>query len=90
MEREKSKGKGWFDLPATEMTEERKRDLEIVQMRDSLDPKNFYKSNDRNVLPKYFQVHCREMAKQLNLRLLGAPPPDPGRLRSCGEAAGVW
>ncbi len=27
------------------------------------------------------QVSCREMAKQLNLRLLGAPPPDPGRLR---------
>jgi len=55
-EREKTSGADWFNLPATEMTEERRRDLEILQMRDALDPKRHYKSNDRTVLPKYFQI----------------------------------
>nr|CAG4652269.1 EOG090X0GO7 [Triops cancriformis] len=55
-EREKTKGKSWYDLPATEMTEERKRDLEILQMRSVLDTKQFYKKNDLKVLPKYFQI----------------------------------
>ncbi|KAJ8973578.1 hypothetical protein NQ317_001604 [Molorchus minor] len=52
----KTKGKKWFGLPATEMTEEVKHDLEILQMRSVLDPKHFYKKNDLNVLPKYFQI----------------------------------
>jgi len=55
-EREKTKGKGWFGLPATEMTDEVKQDLEILQMRSVLDPKHFYKKNDLKVIPKYFQV----------------------------------
>ncbi len=55
-EREKTKGDGWFGMPATEMTEEVKRDLEVLQMRGALDPKRFYKKNDMSVLPKYFQV----------------------------------
>ena len=55
-EREKSKGSEWFGMKAPEMTEEVKRDLEILQMRGALDPKRFYKKNDRNVLPKYFQI----------------------------------
>ncbi|CAG9765146.1 unnamed protein product [Ceutorhynchus assimilis] len=55
-EREKTKGKNWYGLPATEMTEEVKQDLEILQMRSVLDPKHFYKKNDLKVLPKYFQV----------------------------------
>uniref|UniRef100_A0A0M3HXD1 Fcf2 domain-containing protein n=1 Tax=Ascaris lumbricoides TaxID=6252 RepID=A0A0M3HXD1_ASCLU len=55
-ERERTKGQDWFDLPATEMTEERVRDLQIIQMRDALDTKTHYKRNDRSVLPKYFQV----------------------------------
>lgn len=38
------------------MTEEVKRDLEILQMRSVLDPKRFYKKNDLKVLPKYFQI----------------------------------
>lgn len=54
--REKTKGKKWFDLPAPEMTEEIKRDLEVIQMRSVLDPKHFYKKNDLKVLPKYFQI----------------------------------
>ncbi len=55
-EREKTSGADWFNLPATEITEERRRDLEILQMRDALDPKRHYKSNDRTILPKYYQV----------------------------------
>uniref|UniRef100_A0A0N5ASP1 Fcf2 domain-containing protein n=1 Tax=Syphacia muris TaxID=451379 RepID=A0A0N5ASP1_9BILA len=56
VEREKTKGSDWYNLPATEMTEERARDLEIIQMRDALDTKVHYKKNDRSVLPKYFEV----------------------------------
>lgn len=55
-QREKTKGKQWFNLPATEMTEEVKRDLEVIQMRSALDPKHFYKRNDMQGLPKYFQI----------------------------------
>ncbi|CAH1984315.1 unnamed protein product [Acanthoscelides obtectus] len=56
LEREKTKGKKWFGLPATEMTEEIKNDLEILKMRSVLDPKHFYKKNDLKVLPKYFEM----------------------------------
>jgi len=55
-EREKTKGSDWFDMKAPEITEEVKRDLEVLQMRGALDPKRFYKKNDRSVLPKYFQI----------------------------------
>ena len=55
-DREKSKGEKWFNLPATELTEEVKRDLKVIQMRSALDPKHFYKRNDMQGLPKYFQI----------------------------------
>lgn len=55
-EREKTKGSNWFGMKAPEMTEEVKRDLEVLQMRNAIDPKRFYKKNDRSVLPKYFQI----------------------------------
>lgn len=55
-EREKTKGKKWFNLPAPEMTEEVKHDLEVIQMRSVLDPKHFYKKNDMKALPKYFHI----------------------------------
>nr|CAD7405087.1 unnamed protein product [Timema poppensis] len=54
--RERTKGEGWFNMPATEMTDELKHDLEVLQMRSVLDPKHFYKKNDLKVLPKFFQV----------------------------------
>lgn len=56
LEREKTKGEKWFNMPATEMTEELKNDLSVLQMRSVLNPKQFYKKNDLKVLPKYFQV----------------------------------
>ena len=55
-ERDSTKGKGWYDMKAPELTEETRRDLEVLQMRNALDPKRFYKKNDREGLPKYFQV----------------------------------
>ncbi|XP_037047625.1 deoxynucleotidyltransferase terminal-interacting protein 2 isoform X2 [Bradysia coprophila] len=55
-ERSKTKGKNWFNLPATEVTDEIKNDLEVIQMRSVLDPQHFYKKNDLKVLPKFFQV----------------------------------
>uniref|UniRef100_A0A0R3RN61 Fcf2 domain-containing protein n=1 Tax=Elaeophora elaphi TaxID=1147741 RepID=A0A0R3RN61_9BILA len=56
MDRERTKGDDWYNLPAGEMTEERERDLEIIQMRGSIDSKAHYRKNDRSVLPKYFQI----------------------------------
>ena len=38
------------------MTEEKKNDLMVLQMRRSLDPKRFYKAPDIRALPKYFEV----------------------------------
>ncbi|KAF7990011.1 hypothetical protein HCN44_008685 [Aphidius gifuensis] len=55
-DREKTAGKKWFNLPKTEMTDDVKHDLEIIKMRSVLDPKHFYKKNDRSGFPKYFQV----------------------------------
>jgi hypothetical protein len=55
-EKDKSAGKNWFDMPAPEMTEELKRDLNILRMRNVLDPKRHYKKNNSKKLPKYFQV----------------------------------
>lgn len=55
-EREKTKGKNWFNMAAPEMTEEKKNDLTILHMRKALDPKRFYKNNDTLSLPKYFQL----------------------------------
>ncbi|CAC5362675.1 rRNA-processing protein fcf2,Deoxynucleotidyltransferase terminal-interacting protein 2 [Mytilus coruscus] len=55
-EREKTKGKNWYNMEAPEMTEEKKNDLMVVHMRKALDPKRFYKNNDTVSIPKYFQL----------------------------------
>lgn len=55
-EREKTKGSKWYNMEAPEMTEEKKNDLAVIQMRKALDPKRFYKNNDTVAVPKYFQV----------------------------------
>ncbi|NWY42288.1 TDIF2 protein, partial [Sylvia atricapilla] len=55
-EREKTTGDGWFGMKAPEITSELKNDLKVLKMRASLDPKHFYKKNDRDGFPKYFQV----------------------------------
>lgn len=55
-ERSKTKGKNWFNLPAQEMTEDVKNELELIRMRSVLDPKHFYKRSEMKTLPKYFQI----------------------------------
>ncbi|XP_071058166.1 deoxynucleotidyltransferase terminal-interacting protein 2 isoform X2 [Pseudochaenichthys georgianus] len=55
-EREKSTGAGWFDMKAPELTQELKADLQVLKMRGSMDSKRFYKKNDRDGFPKYFQM----------------------------------
>lgn len=56
VEREKSTGDAWFNMKAPELSQELKGDLQVLKMRGSLDPKRFYKKNDRDGFPKYFQV----------------------------------
>ncbi|EIE26292.1 Fcf2-domain-containing protein [Coccomyxa subellipsoidea C-169] len=48
-------GKGWFDLPAQQITPEVKRDLRLIRLRGAMDTKRFYKSLDSTKFPKYFQ-----------------------------------
>ncbi|XP_002751160.2 deoxynucleotidyltransferase terminal-interacting protein 2 [Callithrix jacchus] len=55
-ERQKTAGDGWFGMKAPEMTDELKNDLKALKMRASMDPKRFYKKNDRDGFPKYFQI----------------------------------
>ncbi|KAG0171963.1 hypothetical protein DFQ28_010573 [Apophysomyces sp. BC1034] len=55
-EREKSTGKGWFEMPRTEITPEIRRDLDILKMRHVLDRKRHYKKTGKSADPKYFQV----------------------------------
>lgn len=59
-ERAKTTGDGWFGMKAPEITSELKNDLKVLKMRASLDPKHFYKKNDRDGLPKYFQVRKQQ------------------------------
>ncbi|XP_034559519.1 deoxynucleotidyltransferase terminal-interacting protein 2 [Notolabrus celidotus] len=56
VEKEKTTGDGWFNMKAPEITQELKGDLKVLKMRGSTDPKRFYKKNDRDGFPKYFQV----------------------------------
>ncbi|KAG9411500.1 hypothetical protein AC1031_017137 [Aphanomyces cochlioides] len=48
----------WFNMVSNEMTAEAKRDIQLVKMRNYLDPKRFYKSSDhrKSNMPKVFQV----------------------------------
>ncbi|XP_070817490.1 deoxynucleotidyltransferase terminal-interacting protein 2 [Chaetodon trifascialis] len=56
VEREKSTGDAWFNMKAPEISQELKGDLQVLKMRGSMDPKRFYKKNDRDGFPKYFQM----------------------------------
>lgn len=56
LERNTTGGKDWYNIKSPELTEEVERDLNILQMRSILDPKRFYKHNDRQAIPKHFQV----------------------------------
>ncbi|XP_042030730.1 rRNA-processing protein fcf2-like [Salvia splendens] len=49
-------GKNWFDMPAQTITPELKKDLQLLKLRNVIDPKRHYKKGDSKTLPKYFQV----------------------------------
>ena len=55
-ERESNAGKAWGYMPKVEMTEELKMDLKAIQMRNQIFPKRFYRGNDSQKLPEYFQI----------------------------------
>ena len=70
-EREKTKGKEWFGMPVGEMSEENKNDLTIIKLRGGLHKDRFYKANDSDNLPKFFQVTNKKtvqvyFSKQIN------------------------
>lgn len=52
-----SAGPKWFDMRAPKMTDEIKRDLQLIKMRNIIDPKRFYKKDGNKKLPKVFQVN---------------------------------
>jgi hypothetical protein len=43
-------------MPVGELTEEAKNDLAVIKMRAGLHKDRFYKANDSDTLPKFFQV----------------------------------
>ena len=49
VQKKKTAGKGWDFLSQPEMTEEVKRDLELLQMRGVLNPKQRFKTNTMKV-----------------------------------------
>ncbi|EGZ04602.1 hypothetical protein PHYSODRAFT_536074, partial [Phytophthora sojae] len=53
----KSAGRRWFNFESDEMTDDARRDFQLLRMRNYLDPKKFYKSSDHSrALPKHFQM----------------------------------
>lgn len=57
-------------MKAPELTDELKNDLKALKMRASMDPKRFYKKNDRDGFPKYFQVWSKQNNSSDVLRIL--------------------
>ena len=53
---EETAGRNWYNLPKTEITDDVKRDLQIIKMRNVLDSKHHYRRNDTSKFPKYFQM----------------------------------
>ncbi|KAL5604654.1 hypothetical protein BROUX41_001995 [Berkeleyomyces rouxiae] len=50
-------GSGWFDLPKTNLTPELKRDLQLLRLRNALNPKVHYKKQSlRSQVPRYSHV----------------------------------
>ncbi|PMD14883.1 Fcf2-domain-containing protein [Hyaloscypha hepaticicola] len=56
-EKKATAGADWYNLPRTNLTPELKRDLQLLRMRDVLDPKRFYKKeNSKPQIPEFSQV----------------------------------
>lgn len=55
-EKKATAGSDWFNLPKLEMTTELRRDLQLLKMRNVLDPHRHYKKSDAKDAPAYAQV----------------------------------
>jgi hypothetical protein len=55
VDRQKTAGENWFNLPSPELTPELKQDLKALELRGVINSK-FYKNIDRDRLPKFFHV----------------------------------
>ncbi|KAL8723421.1 MAG: hypothetical protein Q9225_000252 [Loekoesia sp. 1 TL-2023] len=56
-EKKPNAGPNWFHLPRTSFTPELKRDLQLLKMRSTWDPKRHYKNDKRKpLIPEYSQV----------------------------------
>lgn len=52
-----SAGEQWYNLPKTDLTPELKRDLQLIKMRNVLDPHRHYKKdNGKMKAPEYSQI----------------------------------
>lgn len=50
-------GEKWYNLPKTDLTPEFKRDLQLIKMRNVLDPHRHYKKdNGKMMAPEFSQV----------------------------------
>ena len=54
--RKKPAAPGFFDFRSTELTEEVRHDIEVIRMRNFINPKKHYKGQDHKWAPKEFQV----------------------------------
>ncbi|KAH7087350.1 Fcf2 pre-rRNA processing-domain-containing protein [Paraphoma chrysanthemicola] len=56
-EKKATAGAQWFNMPKTDLTPELQRDLQLLKMRNVLDPKRHYKKdNTKNDVPAFSQV----------------------------------
>ncbi|XP_058120636.1 deoxynucleotidyltransferase terminal-interacting protein 2 [Anopheles ziemanni] len=55
-ERQKTKGREWFNMAAPEVTPEMKNELDLIRMRSVLDPKKVYGRVEKRSTPKYFEI----------------------------------
>jgi len=59
--KENTAGPDWFDMPKGPQDEKTKKDLELIRLRNILDPKRFYKKEGKdNEKMEYFQVRSHE------------------------------
>ena len=52
-------GKEWYDMPRTKVTDELKKDMQLLRMRSVLDPKRHYKKETvtkQNLIPEFSQM----------------------------------
>ncbi|KAK9248994.1 Fcf2 pre-rRNA processing-domain-containing protein [Lipomyces tetrasporus] len=54
--KEATAGEKWFHMPRTELTPTVKRDMQLLKLRNVLDPKRHYRQEKEKEIPKYFQT----------------------------------